>query len=323
MDDSYDVLVVGGGAAGLSGALTLARARRTVLVVDAGTPRNAPARGVHNYLGREGTPPGELLAIGRDEVAAYGGQVVNGTVRTARALAPEQGGGFLAELGDGRQVHARRVLLTSGLVDELPDVPGLAERFGRDVLHCPYCHGYEVRDQALAVLSTSPMPVHQALLLRQWTDDVTLLVHTGPAPDDGDLERLAARGIAVVHGEVVQLEVADDVLAGVRLVDGRTVPLQALDVAPLFRARTDLLDGLGLETVPMLRGDHVVATHVPAEPTGATSVRGVHVAGNVANPMAQVVVSAAAGMTAGASINAELVEEEADAAVAAARAAAA
>jgi thioredoxin reductase (NADPH) len=131
MDDSYDVLVVGGGAAGLSGALTLARARRRVLVVDAGTPRNAPAQGVHNYLGREGTPPSELLAIGRAEVASYGGQVVHGTVRTVRR---EQDGGFRAELADGRQVQARRLLLTSGLVDELPDVP--AWRSGSGATSC-------------------------------------------------------------------------------------------------------------------------------------------------------------------------------------------
>jgi thioredoxin reductase (NADPH) len=320
MDDSYDVLVVGGGAAGLSGALTLARARRRVLVVDAGTPRNAPARGVHNYLGREGTPPSELLAIGRAEVASYGGQVVHGTVRTVRR---EQDGGFRAELGDGRQVQARRLLLTSGLVDELPDVPGLAERFGRDVLHCPYCHGYEVRDQALGVLSTGPMSVHQALLFRQWTDDVTLLVHTGPVPDAVELERLTARGIDVVQGEVAQVETVDDRLSGVRLRDGRTVPLQALALAPFFRGRSDLLDDLGLQTVPMLRGDDVLASHVAAEPTGATAVPGVYVAGNVANPMAQVIVSAAAGTTAAGLINAELVEEETDAAVAAARAAAA
>jgi thioredoxin reductase len=180
-----------------------------------------------------------------------------------------------------------------------------------------------VRDQALGVLSTGPMSVHQALLFRQWTDDVTLLVHTGPVPDAVELERLTARGIDVVQGEVAQVETVDDRLSGVRLRDGRTVPLQALALAPFFRGRSDLLDDLGLQTVPMLRGDDVLASHVAAEPTGATAVPGVYVAGNVANPMAQVIVSAAAGMTAAGLINAELVEEETDAAVAAARAAAA
>ena len=319
MDDSYDVVVVGGGAAGLGGALTLARARRSVLVIDAGSPRNAPAGHVHNYLGREGTSPAELLAIGRAEVLSYGGQVVSGTVRTARAV----DGGFAVDLADGRSVHARRLLVTTGLVDELPDVPGLTGRWGRDVLHCPYCHGFEVRDQTIGVLGSGPMSVHQALLFRQWSDDVTLLVHTGPAPDPADLERLSARGIAVVEGEVAQVEVDDDRLTGVRLRDGSTVRLQALTVAPFFRARADLLDDLGLEAVPMLRGDDVVATYVPGDATGATAVPGVWVAGNVANPMAQVIVSAASGLTAGAMVNADLVEEETAAAVAAARAAAA
>ena len=163
--ESYDVVVVGGGAAGLSGALGLSRARRSVLVLDAGAPRNAPADGVHNYLGREGTPPGELLAIGRAEVEGYGGRVVPATVRTARRLDGDVLD-FAVELEDGREVRARRLLVTTGLVDELPPVPGVAEQWGRGVAHCPYCHGYEVRDQPIGVLATSAMGVHVALLWR-------------------------------------------------------------------------------------------------------------------------------------------------------------
>ena len=155
-DQRYDVVVVGGGAAGLSAGVALARARRSVLVIDAGAPRNAPAdhNHVHNYLGREGVPPGELLALGRAEVAAYGGQVVSGRVTSAQ---PVPGGGFRTQLADGRTVTSRRLLVTTGLVDELPDVPGVAERWGRDVLHCPYCHGWEMRDQALGILATNAM----------------------------------------------------------------------------------------------------------------------------------------------------------------------
>jgi thioredoxin reductase len=149
----YDVAVVGGGAAGLSGALALARARRSVLVVDAGEPRNAPAGHVHNYLGREGTPPAELLAAGRDEVTQYGGEIVTGRV----ASAAREGDVFRLNLAGGGTVHARRLLVTTGLVDELPDVPGLAEQWGRGVLHCPYCHGWEVRDQRIGVLATGPL----------------------------------------------------------------------------------------------------------------------------------------------------------------------
>lgn len=190
MNDRYDVVVIGGGAAGLSGALALARAQRSVLVVDAGQPRNAPAGQVHNFLGRDGTPPAELLAAGRDEVTRYGGEIINGTAQDAT----RDGDGFLVTLHDGREVRARRLLVTTGLVDELPDVPGLAGRWGRDVLHCPYCHGWEVRDRRIGVLATGPLAAHQAQLWRQWSPHVTLLLHGVPAPGAEEAERLAARG---------------------------------------------------------------------------------------------------------------------------------
>ncbi|MFP5371096.1 MAG: NAD(P)/FAD-dependent oxidoreductase, partial [Actinomycetes bacterium] len=190
--EQYDVVVIGGGAAGLSGAVALARSRRTVLVVDAGEPRNAPADGVHNHLGREGTPPGELLAFGRAEVTGYGAEVMDGRVTAVRR---EDDGGFVVTLGDGRAVSARRLLVATGLVDELPDIPGVAERWGRDVLHCPYCHGWEVRDQAIGILATGPMAVHQALLFRQLSADVTFFRHTGLELPADEAEQLAALGI--------------------------------------------------------------------------------------------------------------------------------
>src|SRR6185503_16115235 len=180
MNESYDVVIVGGGAAGLSAALTLSRARRSVLVIDAGAPRNAPAGHVHNYLASEGTAPADLLATGRAEVTGYGGEIVTGEVTSAHRL---DDGGFHVVLGD-RIVQARRLLVTTGLVDELPDVAGVAERWGRDVLHCPYCHGWEVRDQAIGVLGSSPFAVHAALMWRQWSADVTLFRHTAPALTD-------------------------------------------------------------------------------------------------------------------------------------------
>jgi len=153
LNAGYDVVVVGGGAAGLSGALMLARSRRSVVVIDAGAPRNAPAAGVHGLLGREGTPPTELLERARAEVRGYGGHVVNGEVSTVT----RDGDGFRVALSDRRAVRARRLLVATGLVDELPDIPGLRDRWGRDVLHCPYCHGWEVRDQAIGVLATGPL----------------------------------------------------------------------------------------------------------------------------------------------------------------------
>jgi len=304
-EPSYDVVVVGGGAAGLAGALALARARRSVLVVDAGHGRNAPAGQVHNYLGREGTPPGELLAIGRAEVSGYGGQILTGDVTGAERLdGPD--GGFRVHVADGSAVLARRLLVTTGLVDELPDVPGVAERWGREVLHCPYCHGWEVRDQALGVLATGPMGVHQALMWRQWSPDVTLFLHTAPELTDEQTEQIAARGIKVVTGEVVALEVAGDRLAGVRLASGKLVPPQAVVVAPRFVARAGLLADLGLQPVEQEMGGAVLGSFGPSDPTGATAVDGVWVAGNVTDLRAQVISSAAAGLNAAAGINADL-----------------
>jgi thioredoxin reductase len=317
MQTQYDVVVVGGGAAGLSGALALSRARRSVLVVDAGDPRNTPAGQVHNYLGREGTPPAELLTAGRAEVAGHGGEVATGRVVSAD---PQDGGGFAVSLADGRSVRARRLLVTTGLVDELPDLPGLASLWGTDVLHCPYCHGWEVRDQPIGVLGTSAFAVFGALLWRQWSTDVVLFTHTSPTPSDDELEQLAARGITVVAGEVAGLETTGDRLSGVRLADGRVVPRDALAVAPRFTARSEVLVALGLEAVEQELHGAVIGSAVPADPAGATAVPGVWVAGNVTTLQAQVIGAAAAGLNAGAAINADLVAEDTRLAVAALRA---
>jgi len=307
-----DVVVIGGGAAGLSGALMLARARRSVVVVDAGTPRNAPAAGVHGLLGRDGTPPAELLDRGRAEVRSYGGEIVGGEVETVE----RDGDRFAVRVAGGGTLRARRLLVTTGLVDELPDVPGLRERWGRDIVHCPYCHGWEVRDRAIGVLATGPMSVHQALLFRQWSADVTLFTHRAPAPDPEQAERLAARGIAVVTGEVAALEVAGDRLTGVRLADGTVIAREVVAVAPRMVARAGLLESLGLRAVEHPSG---AGEHVPADPTGRTEVAGVWVAGNVTDLTAQVGAAAAAGAFAAAQINVDLVTEETDAAVAAYR----
>ncbi|WP_222269968.1 NAD(P)/FAD-dependent oxidoreductase [Modestobacter marinus] len=320
MDGMYDVVVVGGGAAGLSGALALARARRSVLVVDGGEPRNAPAEEMHNYLGRDDTAPGDLLATGRAEVAGYGGEVVRGDVVSATR---EDDGGFRATLADGRSVRARRLLVTTGLVDELPDVPGLRERWGHDVLHCPYCHGWEVRDRSIGVLSTGPGGVLKALLWRQWSADVTLFLHTGPEPSDDERAQLAARGIAVVTDEVAAVEADGDRLTGVRLASGRLVPRDALVVAPVFTARSGVLTSLGLAAEDVAAPDgHVVGSAVSAGPAGATAVPGVWVAGNVTDLMAQVITAAAAGLQAGGAINADLLFEDVRRAVAARQASA-
>lgn len=301
-DEPVDVLVVGGGAAGLSGALTLARARRRVLVVHDGTPRNRPAAHMHAYLGHDGLPPAELLARGRAEVEGYGAEVLADRVLDVRA----EGDGFVAALAGGRRVRARRVLVATGLVDALPEVPGLAERWGRDVLHCPFCHGWEVRDRRVGVLGTGPGAVHRALLWRQWTAEVTLFLHAGVEPTDEEWEQLAARGVRVVDGRVAGIEVADDVLRGVRLGSGLVLPVDALVVATRMDARTAPVAGLGLPVEDVEVAGTVVGTRVVAAPDGATAVPGVRAAGNVADPMAQVAVAAAAGLAAGAALVAEL-----------------
>jgi thioredoxin reductase len=257
-------------------------------------------------------PPAELLDRGRAEVRAYGGEILAGEV----AAAERDGDGFAVRLAGGRTLRARRLLVATGLADELPAVPGLRERWGRDVVHCPYCHGWEVRDRAIGVLLTGPMSVHQALLFRQWSADVTLFTHTGPAPDAEQTEQLAARGIAVVPGEVAAVEVAGDRIAGLRLADGRVVAREVLAVAPRMVARAGFLATLGLTPVEHPSG---AGEHVPADPTGRTEVPGVRVAGNVTDLSAQVGAAAAGGALAAAHLNADLIAEETSAAVAARR----
>ncbi|MFD7645977.1 FAD-dependent oxidoreductase [Kitasatospora sp. NPDC059795] len=305
-----DVLVVGGGAAGLSGALVLARARRSVLVVDAGRPRNAPAEGIHGLLGLEGLPPAGLVTQGRTEVASYGGEFHDAEVR---GITREPDGAFRAELSDGSVVHARRVLLATGTVDVLPELPGLAERWGHQVLHCPYCHGWEVRDRRIAVLATDPaIAVHQALLWRQWTSDVTLLAHTAGPFDEQQRRELAARGIAVRTGEVAAVVGKDGGdLTGVRLADDTVVDCDALSVAGAPTVRAPFLDGLGLAVTDLVRGGVRVGEHLATTgPAGATEAPGVWAVGNLTDPMAQVAVAAADGLRAAIAINADLIAEE-------------
>ncbi|WP_405437117.1 NAD(P)/FAD-dependent oxidoreductase [Streptomyces avidinii] len=316
-DSSFDVVVVGGGAAGLAGALTLVRARRSVLVIDSGSPRNAQAAHMHGYLGQDGESPAALLAGGRAEVTGYGGEIRSGTALAADRL-PD--GTFLVRCGDGTTVRAGRLLVATGLVDELPAVPGLGARWGRDVLHCPYCHGWEVRDQPIAVLADGPVAVHQARLWRQWSARTTLLAHTWRLTAE-DRELLAALGVDVVEGEVTGLAVQGDRLTGVTLVGGAEVGCRALVVAPRFTARSGVLSSLGLPTVVMERDGEAIGTCVESDPaTGATALRGVWAAGNVTAPMEKVAGAAAQGAQAAVAINTDLIEEETRRAVEAHRA---
>lgn len=294
-ETAYDVVVVGGGAAGLSAALVLGRARRRVCVVDAGAPRNAPAAHMHGFLSREGMSPADLLAAGRAEVAAYGVELVDD-----QAVAIDVG--FVVRLAGGRALNARRILVATGVRDELPEIAGVRERWARDLLHCPYCHGWEVRDQPIGVLGTQPASVEHAHLIRQWSDDVTFFPHTHELTSIEEAE-LEARGIEIVPGEIAQLVVEDDRLTGVQLVDGRVVPRTAVFIRPGNVPHPDgLLSGLRCEVDE--------AGFVTVDATSRTSTAGVWAAGNVVDPRAQVITAAGAGSAAAIAINADLVQED-------------
>ena len=308
-----DVVIVGGGAAGLAAALMLGRARRSVVVVDAGEPRNAPAEHIHGYLGREGMSPAAFLATGRDEVHQYGVEVVAGeAIRAERAA----DGTFTVALAGGGAVRGRRLLVATGLVDELPDIPGLSARWGHDVVHCPYCHGWEVQDRPIAVIGTNPMGVHQASLFRQLSDTVTLIIHDGPPPAPVEREQLHSRGVSIVDGPVTEVVVGDDRITGVRLATGTVVAVDVVAVAPRLVARAEVLATLGLEPVEAPLG---MGMMIEADSTGATSIAGVFVAGNVADVRGQVLHAAAAGSLTGAAINADLIAEDTARAVEASR----
>ncbi|MDX3781026.1 NAD(P)/FAD-dependent oxidoreductase [Streptomyces europaeiscabiei] len=307
MTEQYEVIVIGGGAAGLSAALVLGRARRRTLVVDAGEPRNAPAAHMQGFLSRDGMPPAEFLAVGREEIARYGVELVRG--RAVDVTRGDDGGSFTVTLADGRSPRARRLVVATGLKDELPTVPGVAERFGRDVLHCPYCHGWEVRDQPFGVLATTATSVHQALMVSQWSKDVTLFLHEVPETDlsDDDLRRLAAAGVSVVPGEVESLVVTEDRLTGVRLTDGTVRDRSVLFTAPRPIPRTSMLEKLGADL-----NETPFGAYPTVDPTGLTTVPGVWAVGNAMGFSEQVVNAASSGYRAGATINGDLLMTDLD-----------
>ncbi|MFG3252737.1 NAD(P)/FAD-dependent oxidoreductase [Streptomyces sp. NPDC048172] len=302
-DGGYDVVVIGAGAGGLNAALVLARARRRVAVVDAGEPRNAPSAHMRGFLSRDGMPPAALLEVGRREVAGYGVDLIDGSVDTVLPApgptpAPAR---FSVRLAGGAVVRARHVVLATGLRDELPELPGVRERWGKDVLFCPYCHGYEFRDRAIGVLGTHPGAVGHALLLRQWSADVVLFSHT-LEPSGDERARLAARGVRVEEGEVKRLAVEDGTLRGVELAEGRAVPCEAAFLVPGMVPRDGMLADLGCAR----DGNGWLVT----DRAGRTSVPGVWAVGNVADPRAQVVTAAGTGAAAAFALNLELVEED-------------
>lgn len=287
---TWDCVVVGGGAAGLSAALVLGRARRRTLLVDAGEPSNAVSPGIGGLLGHDARPPADLYAAGRGELARYADVEVRAG-RVARA-APD-GDGFVVALDDGRDERTSTVLLATGMRYAVPEVPGALELWGRDVFHCPFCHGWEHRDGALAVLGGTPASVHQAVLLRAWSDDMVLL--------DGDAERsdeersaLASAGVVVETRAVERLEAQDGRLRAVVLADGERLARDGLLVHAPLVARDDLPEQLGCERTE--------AGVVRADPFGATSVPGVFAAGDAASPLPQAALAISSGSLAAAGV---------------------
>ena len=300
-----DVAIVGGSAAGLAAALQLGRQRRSVIVVDAGEPRNAPAQHMHSYLGYEGVPPAELVAIGREEVRRYGCEVLDGrVVRVDRT----EGGDFWVELVGGHEIVARRVVAATGLIDVLPEIDGLAQHWGRDVIHCPFCHGYEVRDRPLAQIVTHPAGLHPTPLLRQLTDRLTVIVHGEVQVEVAQLEALAAAGVRIVRGRVERVVAGEDGgVTGVEVTGHDRIEVDAVVVGPRFTVPVEPFAGLGLRPVPHPSG---LGDVVEVDARGETAVGGLYAAGNVTDPSQQVLQAAASGSRVGGMISFSLAEQD-------------
>ncbi|HEX6534204.1 MAG TPA: NAD(P)/FAD-dependent oxidoreductase [Gemmatimonadaceae bacterium] len=292
--DIHDALVVGGSFAGLSAAMQLARARRRVLVVDAGQPRNRFARTSHGFFGQDGRTPAAILDTARAQVLAYPTAELRRDEATHAAM---HDGAFEVTLASGATAQARRLVLATGIVDELPDIPGLRERWGTSVLHCPYCHGFEVAGGPLGVLAVGEASVHQALLLPDWSADVTLFTNGAVELTAAQRDALAARGVRIESRPVLELVGDGSTLAGVR-VDGRgggeVIALDALFTASRTRMASPLAEQLGCAFDegpfgPVIRTDARKETTVP----------GVYAAGDAARVPHNATWASADGVTAG------------------------
>lgn len=286
----YDVIVVGGSFAGLSAAMQLARARQKVLVIDAGMPRNRFADEAHGFLGQDGRAPAAIIRDARAQLLRYpSAEVTSGEAIAARA----DGDGFAIEVAGGSEHRARRLVLATGVADELPPIPGMSERWGETVLHCPYCHGYEMRDLPLGVIAAHPMSAHQAVLIPDW-GPTTYFTQGEFEPEPAEIHAFAARGITIERTPVVELVGDAPALDGVRLADGRFVEVAAVFTAPRTRPATPLAAMLGC-----VHEHGPTGPYVKVDQWGATSVAGVWAAGDAATPMHNATLASAAGVLAG------------------------
>ncbi len=301
LENDVDVVIVGGGAAGLSAALLLGRSVRRVLVCDGGAPRNAPAVHSHSFFTRDGESPLEMLRIGREQLAIYEGvRIVHDSVVDIKA----EGNGFTAVLGNGDSYHAGRVLLATGVADELPPIEGIRELWGKSVMHCPYCHGWEIRGEPIAVCADGDQALESVILLRAWSQDVVLCTNGSTNISAGDRDRLAAGGIPVYEEPILRLEGTDGTLERITFVGGESILRHALFLRPMQRQRSDLATRLGCEFTDDGK--------VKVDPvTSLTSVPRIYAVGDMATMMQQVVVAAAMGAQAAMMMNNEIIREEA------------
>lgn len=305
MNNEWECAIVGGGAAGLSAALVLGRARRRTLVIDAGEQSNRAAHGIGGLLGHDGRPPADLYADGRRELAEYPSvQVIDGQVTGATA---HDGPTFRLELADGSVHHAQRMLLAGGMHYEVTDIPGLDEHWGRSVFHCPFCHGWEARDQALAVLADGDRAVHMALMLRGWTDDIVVVTNGPSGLDDDQYRALTNVGVQVDERKIVEFASHDGALASVVFADGDELKREGVLVASALRQRNDLATQLGVRIAPP---SPVVVDAVVVDPINRTSVPGVFAAGDVCAQMPQVSAAIATGSAAAAAIVQSLLHDQ-------------
>ena len=303
--NTWDAVIAGGGPAGLSAALMLGRARRRTLVIDAGSGRNRFAERMHGVLGNDGIPPGDILARGRAEIAEYGVELLTDTVGEVASFSD----GLRLRTAGGLTLSSRSLIVATGLSDELLDIPGLAERWGTTVLHCPYCHGWEVRDRRLGVLTASPLGVHQAELIRQWSDRVTVFTaFLNPLTPEAE-RRLRARGVELEPEPVTAVLGEVPGISTVLLRDGREVPLDAI-----FTAGAPLPHDRFLAPLGLTRAETPFGSFLAVDDTGKTSDERVWAVGNVVNPAANVAMSIGAGALTASAVNGALVGWDFDAA---------
>lgn len=298
----YDAVVIGGSYAGLSAAMQLARAGRTVCIIDDGKPRNRFADAAHGFFGQDGVPPLQMIAQGRENVAKYpNASMVQGTAVNAAADGPEL---FRVLLASGKAMTATKLVLAYGISDILPEIPGLTPRWGKTVIHCPYCHGYEFKGKQLGVLNLQAGSAHQALLVADW-GPVTFFLNGKPSPDDKVLAQLTARGVKLEPDEVMSLEGEGTSLSGARVSGGRLVSLAAMYISAKTKMGTDLAIQLGCAFDEGPSGQIVRVD--PANMM--TTVRGVYAAGDITRMQNSATFASSGGVLAGASLHQALVFE--------------